>query len=139
MSELAARYSLAGRTALVTGCRHESGRAAALSLAASGADIIGVSASLGPAAGHPHQQRRQVTNKPIRIKRLRLPTLQDTFRATGIRSRIHRTFPDVASAPREAPTPPGPHRVAVDDDAIAATQAVSVPRSRRDTVSGGCG
>jgi 2-deoxy-D-gluconate 3-dehydrogenase len=46
MSELAARFSLAGKTALVTGCRRGIGRAAALGLAASGADIIGVSASL---------------------------------------------------------------------------------------------
>jgi len=40
------RFDLAGKTALVTGCRRGIGRAAAVGLAASGADIIGVSAAL---------------------------------------------------------------------------------------------
>jgi 2-dehydro-3-deoxy-D-gluconate 5-dehydrogenase len=39
-------FDLAGKTAVVTGCRRGIGRAAALGLAASGADIIGVSAAL---------------------------------------------------------------------------------------------
>jgi 2-deoxy-D-gluconate 3-dehydrogenase len=42
----AAWFDLAGKTALVTGCRRGIGRAAATALAAAGADIIGVSASL---------------------------------------------------------------------------------------------
>jgi 2-deoxy-D-gluconate 3-dehydrogenase len=40
------RFDLTGKTALVTGCRRGIGRAAALGLAASGADIVGVSAAL---------------------------------------------------------------------------------------------
>ena len=40
------RFGLAGKTAMVTGCRRGIGRAAAAALAASGADIIGVSAAL---------------------------------------------------------------------------------------------
>jgi len=39
-------FDLSGRTALVTGCRRGIGRAAAVALAAAGADIVGVSASL---------------------------------------------------------------------------------------------
>ena len=42
----AAQFDLSGRTALVTGCRRGIGRAAAVALAAAGADIVGVSASL---------------------------------------------------------------------------------------------
>jgi 2-deoxy-D-gluconate 3-dehydrogenase len=45
-SEPAAWFDLTGHTALVTGCRRGIGRAAALGLAAAGADIIGVSAAL---------------------------------------------------------------------------------------------
>ncbi len=41
-------FDLSGRTALVTGCRRGIGKAAAVALAAAGADIIGVSASLEP-------------------------------------------------------------------------------------------
>ena len=41
-----APFDLSGRTALVTGCRRGIGRAAAVALAAAGADIVGLSASL---------------------------------------------------------------------------------------------
>ena len=40
------RFSLAGKTALVTGCKRGIGKAMAIALAEAGADIIGVSASL---------------------------------------------------------------------------------------------
>jgi 2-dehydro-3-deoxy-D-gluconate 5-dehydrogenase len=46
MSGPGAWFDLTGKTALVTGCRRGIGRAAALGLAASGADIVGVSAAL---------------------------------------------------------------------------------------------
>ncbi len=39
-------FDLAGTTALVTGCRRGIGKSAALALAAAGADVVGVSASL---------------------------------------------------------------------------------------------
>ena len=39
-------FSLAGKTALVTGCKRGIGQAMAVALAEAGADIIGVSASL---------------------------------------------------------------------------------------------
>ena len=41
-------FDLSSRTALVTGCRRGIGRAAAVALAAAGADVVGVSASLEP-------------------------------------------------------------------------------------------
>ena len=44
-------FDLAGRTALVTGCRRGIGRAAAVALARAGADIVGVSASLDAGDG----------------------------------------------------------------------------------------
>lgn len=44
-------FDLAGKTALVTGCRRGIGRAGTLALAAAGADIVGVSASLEPDGG----------------------------------------------------------------------------------------
>ena len=42
----AAPFDLSGRTALVTGCRRGIGKAAAVALAAAGADVVGVSATL---------------------------------------------------------------------------------------------
>jgi len=42
------QFSLAGKTALVTGCSRGIGKAMAIALAEAGADIIGVSASLAP-------------------------------------------------------------------------------------------
>lgn len=45
-SSVAAQFGLAGKTAVVTGCRRGIGRAAALALADAGADVVGVSASL---------------------------------------------------------------------------------------------
>ena len=44
-------FDLAGTTALVTGCRRGIGKAAALALAAAGADVVGVSVSLEPDGG----------------------------------------------------------------------------------------
>ena len=44
------KFSLAGKTALVTGCKRGIGKAMAMALADAGADIIGVSASLDPAS-----------------------------------------------------------------------------------------
>jgi len=41
-------FDLSSRTALVTGCRRGIGRAAAVALAAAGADVVGVSATLEP-------------------------------------------------------------------------------------------
>jgi 2-dehydro-3-deoxy-D-gluconate 5-dehydrogenase len=43
-------FDLSGRTALVTGCRRGIGKAASVALAAAGADVVGVSASLEPAS-----------------------------------------------------------------------------------------
>ncbi|MGB1625925.1 MAG: SDR family NAD(P)-dependent oxidoreductase, partial [Candidatus Puniceispirillaceae bacterium] len=40
------QFNLAGKTAIVTGCRRGIGRGIAEALASAGADIIGVSASL---------------------------------------------------------------------------------------------
>ena len=48
MSYLETAFSLAGKTALVTGCKRGIGQAMALALAEAGADIIGVSATLEP-------------------------------------------------------------------------------------------
>ncbi len=42
------KFSLTGKTALVTGCKRGIGKAMAIALAEAGADIIGVSASLSP-------------------------------------------------------------------------------------------
>jgi 2-dehydro-3-deoxy-D-gluconate 5-dehydrogenase len=41
-------FDLAGRTALVTGCRRGIGKGAAVALAAAGAEVVGVSANLEP-------------------------------------------------------------------------------------------
>ena len=46
MSNILESFSLAGKTALVTGCKRGIGRAMAIALAEAGADIIGVSATL---------------------------------------------------------------------------------------------
>lgn len=45
------RFSLAGRTALVTGCRRGIGAAITIALAEAGADIVGVSQNLEPDSG----------------------------------------------------------------------------------------
>jgi len=45
-------FGLAGKTALVTGCRRGIGRAAAVALASAGADIVGVSATLEDDGGN---------------------------------------------------------------------------------------
>jgi 2-deoxy-D-gluconate 3-dehydrogenase len=45
------RFSLAGRTALVTGCTRGIGRAVAIAFAEAGADLVGVSATLEPGGG----------------------------------------------------------------------------------------
>jgi 2-dehydro-3-deoxy-D-gluconate 5-dehydrogenase len=57
--EPAAWFDLGGQTALVTGCRRGIGRAAALGLAASGADIVGVSASMEEDGGEVGEQVRK--------------------------------------------------------------------------------
>ncbi|AMJ67507.1 2-dehydro-3-deoxy-D-gluconate 5-dehydrogenase KduD [Hymenobacter sp. PAMC 26628] len=51
-------FSLAGKRALVTGCSRGIGQAMAVGLAAAGADIIGVSASLPPSGSEAEQQVR---------------------------------------------------------------------------------
>ena len=56
--ERARPFDLSGQTALVTGCSRGIGKAAAVALAAAGADIVGVSASLGPRARSPLRSRR---------------------------------------------------------------------------------
>jgi 2-dehydro-3-deoxy-D-gluconate 5-dehydrogenase len=57
------RFDLAGKTALVTGCRRGIGRAAAVGLAGSGADIIGVSASLEDDGGEVGAEVRSAGRK----------------------------------------------------------------------------
>jgi 2-dehydro-3-deoxy-D-gluconate 5-dehydrogenase len=57
------RFDLAGKTALVTGCRRGIGRAAAVGLAGSGADIIGVSASLEDHGGEVGAEVRSAGRK----------------------------------------------------------------------------
>lgn len=49
-------FSLAGKTALVTGCKRGIGKAMALGLAEAGADIIGVSTSLEPSGSRVEQE-----------------------------------------------------------------------------------
>jgi 2-dehydro-3-deoxy-D-gluconate 5-dehydrogenase len=56
-------FDLAGKTAMVTGCRRGIGRAAALGLAAAGADIIGVSANLEDDGGEVGAEVRAVGRK----------------------------------------------------------------------------
>ena len=58
VGEPAGLFDLTGKTALVTGCRRGIGRAAAVGLAGSGADIIGVSAALEPDGGEVGQEVR---------------------------------------------------------------------------------
>ena len=57
------RFRLDGKTALVTGCRRGIGQALAVALAEAGADIVGVSASLGgeeePVARHVKERGRR--------------------------------------------------------------------------------
>ena len=50
------RFKLTGKTALVTGCKRGIGKAMAIALAESGADIVGVSASLEPGGSAVEQE-----------------------------------------------------------------------------------
>jgi NAD(P)-dependent dehydrogenase (short-subunit alcohol dehydrogenase family) len=69
-----AAFDLAGRTALVTGCRRGIGKAAAVALAAAGADIVGVSVSLEPGSGiAPRDSLRQRPQRPTASLALALP------------------------------------------------------------------
>ena len=57
------KYSLAGKSALVTGCKRGSGKGMAVALAAAGADIIGVSASLETAGSDVEKEVKDLGRK----------------------------------------------------------------------------
>ena len=59
------QFSLAGKTALVTGCKRGIGKAIANALAEAGADIIGVSASL-ELSGSAVQQEVEATGRSFK-------------------------------------------------------------------------
>ena len=57
------KFSLAGKTALVTGCKRGIGKGMAVALAAAGADIIGVSASLETAGSDVEKEVKDLGRK----------------------------------------------------------------------------
>src|SRR5262245_31716545 len=59
------KFSLAGKTALVTGCKRGIGKSIAVALAEAGADIIGVSASL-ELTGSKVQQEVEATGRSFK-------------------------------------------------------------------------
>ena len=87
-----ARFDLSGRTALVTGCRRGIGKAAAVALAAAGADVVGVSASL---------ERGQRGCRGRRGARTQLPPLPVRLRRIAMRC--------TSSSPPSAATSSGRH------------------------------
>ena len=61
--EFLSKFSLAGKTALVTGCKRGIGKGMAVALAAAGADIIGVSASLETAGSDVEKEVKDLGRK----------------------------------------------------------------------------